>query len=255
MTMMKPTLAIVALAYAFPSLANSIDSAKSIEHHTNRASAKSQQHIDRSAEATIKLKAQIEQLQQETKNLRIYRDHLNSMVESQQQEMTSLDNQIAEIKTTRQGIVPLMYDMLAALEHQIEHDKPLRRHARVQRVDALKKLMPRADVSDAEKFRRILEAYQIEMDYGTKLGTYQGRITLNDDTKIEAQILYLGRVSLVARNLAGSQYWTWNAHSHQWQVLDSDAKEGIDNAFDVANKKVAPTFLSLPVSLTPAEAK
>lgn len=254
MTMIKPTLAIVALAYAFPGLANPIDTAKSIEHDTNHSSANSQQKVDRSAESAIKLKTQIEQLQQETKNLRIYRDHVQAMVESQQQEIANIDEQIAQVKTTRQGIVPLMYEMLDGLEHSIQNDKPLRRQARQNRLHKLKQLMPRADVSEAEKFRRILEAYQIELDYGTKLGTYRGRITVNQ-SQIEAQVLYLGRLSLVARNLNRSQYWTWNTQANQWQALDSDAKEGIDHAFKVAKEKESPSFLSLPVSLKTAEAK
>ncbi|MCV5804624.1 DUF3450 domain-containing protein, partial [Escherichia coli] len=69
-------------------------------------------------------------------------------------------------------------------------------------------MMTRADVADAEKFRRILEAYQIEMDYGTKLGVYQGKINLGDNEAVEADILYLGRLSLVARSLSGETFWS-----------------------------------------------
>ncbi|MGO1296361.1 MAG: DUF3450 domain-containing protein [Vibrio sp.] len=254
MTMIKPTLAIVALAYAFPCAASAIDNAKSIEQKTNQTSAHSQQRVDQSAESAIKLKAQIEQLQQETKNLRIYRDHVQAMVKSQQKEISSIDQQIADVKTTRQGIVPLMYEMLDGLEQQIKQDKPLRLKTRQHRLQQLKQLMPRADVSEAEKFRRILEAYQIELDYGTKLGTYRGRIAV-DDAQIEVEVLYLGRLSLVARNLNRSQYWTWNVKANQWQTLDSDAQEGIDQAFNVAKEKQSPSFLSLPVSLNTAEAK
>ncbi|MBJ6907612.1 DUF3450 family protein, partial [Vibrio cholerae] len=78
------------------------------------------------------------------------------------------------------------------------------------RAAKLDDLMTRADVADAEKFRRILEAYQIEMDYGTKLGIYQGKINLDANEKVEADVLYLGRVSLVARSLSGDKFWSWS---------------------------------------------
>ncbi|WP_427916708.1 DUF3450 domain-containing protein [Vibrio eleionomae] len=255
MKMMKPSLVLISLAAAMPVFANSLEDAKSIEHNTNVSSAVSQKKVDKSAQASIELRAEVEHLKEETKNLEVYRDHLKGLVSSQHDEMNSLNDQIAEIKTTRQGIVPLMYDMLDGLDALIKQDKPVRLETRQQRLAKLKALMPRADVSDAEKFRRILEAYQIEMDYGTKLGTYQGRIALSQDQQVEADVLYLGLVSLVARNLSQTRYWSWNAKQNQWQELDSGEKESIDRAFKLANQEIAPSFLTLPVSLTKAEAK
>lgn len=116
-------------------------------------------------------------------------------------------------------------------------------------------MMTRADVSDAEKYRRILEAYQIEMDYGIKLGVYQGRVALASDKTIEADVLHLGRISLVARNLNGSQYWAWNQTEAQWQELDSSMKSELDKAYDIAGQQAAPSLITLPVSLTVAEVK
>ncbi len=122
--------------------------------------------------------------------------------------MTSIDTQLQQINATRQGVVPLMYQMLAGLEEQIKQDKPIRIETRLARLDELKSLMPQADVSDAEKYRRILEAYQIEMDYGLKLGSYRSLINVGSD--IEAEQLYLGRLALVARSLDRHQYWSWD---------------------------------------------
>jgi hypothetical protein len=57
--------------------------------------------------------------------------------------------------------------------------------------------MGRADVAEAEKYRRILEAYQIEIDYGTNLGACPAEIELNDGIS-QVEQLYFGRVSLVS---------------------------------------------------------
>jgi hypothetical protein len=116
-------------------------------------------------------------------------------------------------------------------------------------------MMTRADVADAEKFRRILEAYQIEMDYGTKIGIYQGKITLEGNDQVEADILYLGRVSLVARSLSGEQFWSWSQQQNAWQSVGSEQKSELDKAFAMANKQIAPSMLTLPVSLNVAEGK
>ncbi len=255
MNLIKSSLILLSAVSVLPSNASTLDDAKAIQNRTNSHSATSQKKIDKSSAQTLALQSEIERLNEEVNNLTIYRDHLSSLVVSQESEMVSLEEQITEVHQTRQGIVPLMYRMIDGLETIIDQDKPIRLSARQERLARLKALMPRADVSDAEKYRRILEAYQIEMDYGSKLGVYQDTITLTENDRIEADILYLGRVSLVARNLNGTRYWSWNQNMKQWQALPSKMKGDIDTAYQLAYQQIAPTLLNLPVSLTAAEVK
>ncbi|HGF7475841.1 TPA: DUF3450 domain-containing protein [Vibrio mimicus] len=252
---MKRCLSILCASALLPAHAASLDQAQAIQNSTNQASAQSQQKIDRSAEKTLVLRAEIEQLNEEVKNLQIYRNHLQSLVVNQEQEMASLEQQTEEIKRTRQGIVPLMYDMIEGLEEWVAQDKLIRLTARQERIEKLKELMPRADVSDAEKYRRILEAYQIELDYGNKLGTYQAQIALSSARQVEAEVLYLGRLVLLARSLDGEQFWNWDAKQQSWQALSDANKSDLNAAYQLAQQQIAPTLLNLPVSLTAAEAK
>ncbi|MDC5806824.1 DUF3450 domain-containing protein [Vibrio europaeus] len=255
MNLMKTSLALILATSASTTMAaNSLDSAQSIQSKTNAASASSQKRIDVSAEKTLTLKAEIEQLEEEVKNLKVYRDHLTALVASQDQEVASLDSQIEEIKSTRQGIVPLMYQMVDGLKQIVAQDVPIKLEQRQERIAKLESMMTRADVSDAEKYRRILEAYQIELDYGTKLGLYQGQISVNDESR-EADVLYLGRISLVARSLNGSKFWSWDQKSNQWLDVDASLKSELDKAFSIAAKQTAPSLITLPVSLKVAEAK
>lgn len=255
MNLLKTSLALAISMMATSSVASSLDQAQAIQNKTNNASAASQKVIDKSSEASLALKAEIERLQEEVKNLEIYHDHLAALVESQNKEADSINAQIDEIKYTRQGVVPLMYQMIDGLQVLVEKDVPIKKEQRLERVEKLKAMMTRADVSDAEKYRRILETYQIEMDYGIKLGVYQGRIELSDNKVIEADVLHLGRASLVARNLNGTQYWSWNQVANQWQPQDASMKSELDKAFDIASQQAAPSLITLPVSLTVAEAK
>ncbi|MGL5430400.1 MAG: DUF3450 domain-containing protein [Vibrio sp.] len=252
---MKRCLLIACTSACLPVHAASLDQAQAIQTSTHQAAAYSQQKIDRSAEKSLVLRAEIEQLNEEVKNLQVYRDHLQSLVANQQQEMTSLTQQTEEIKRTRQGIVPLMYDMIAGLEDWVAQDKPIRLAARQQRIETLRALMPRADISDAEKYRRILEAYQIELDYGNKLGTYSAPISLASGQQVQVDILYLGRLVLLARSLDGEQFWSWNAKAQQWQPLSEAHKRDLTAAYQLAQQQIAPTLLNLPVSLTVAETK
>ncbi len=168
--------------------------------------------------------------------------------------MASLEQQTEEIKRTRQGIVPLMYDMIEGLEEWVAQDKPIRLAARQERIEKLKELMSRADVSDAEKYRRILEAYQIELDYGNKLGTYQAKITLPSAQEVEADVLYLGRLSLLARSLmASSSVFGIPSRTHGKQSRMPTKQSTA--AYQLAQQQIAPTLLNLPVGLTAVEVK
>ncbi|MDV5167618.1 DUF3450 domain-containing protein [Photobacterium rosenbergii] len=248
MNIKKTSLALLVLSLTAGVQASTLGDARSLESSMNAASANSQKKIDRSAEKTLSMKAEIEQLQEEVQNLQVYRDHLANLVHNQNDEMASLNQQIDGIKDTRQGVVPLMYSMLNGLKANVESDKPIRKEQRLARIEKLEKMMVQADISDAEKYRRILEAYQIELDYGTKMGIYQGQVAL-DNGAIEADMLYLGRISLVARSLDGTNYWSWNEKESVWQSLDHSFASDINKAFAIASKQAAPSLITLPVSV------
>ena len=56
----------------------------------------------------------------------------------------------------------------------------LRAFERSLRIGELRKLMERPDVLTSEKYRRVTEAYQIELDYGHTIEAYEGEITIHD---------------------------------------------------------------------------
>lgn len=245
----KPWSALLAMLFITSAHADKLDDARAVENKINREAATSQKNINASADNTLSMKAEIEQLQEEVKNLTVYRDHLARLVANQEQESGSLSMQIDGIKQTRQGLVPLMYGMIDGLKQSVSQDKPIRLAQRLERVEKLENMMSQADISDAEKYRRILESYQIELDYGIKLGTYSAVLTSSDSTELEADMLYLGRLSLVARSLDGKRYWVWKDNTKQWQELDKSFGSDIDKAYAIANKQIAPSLLTLPLSV------
>ena len=227
---------------------SNIDSAQALTQKMNNTAANSQHKIDNSADRTLSMQAEIERLQEEVDNLAVYRDHLAKLVNNQNQELDSLDEQLQGIKSTRQGIVPLMYKMLAGLEDIIHTGKPIKKEQRLARLEKLNAMMGQADVSDAEKYRRILEAYQIEIDYGTKLGVYQSEIALASlGQSITVDLLHLGRIAFVARSLDSQSYWQWHDERQKWITITEHTHD-IDKAFKMANKQIAPSLISLPVT-------
>ena len=258
MPLKKLSLLAVAVAMSVSThAADNLAQSRVINQTLTANAAASQNRVDQSAEQALLMQADIERLQEEVENLAIYRGHLANLVDNQQQELVSLQTQLQGIESTRQGIVPLMYNMLAELETIIANDQPIKHQQRGERLARLKALMSQADVSDAEKYRQILEAYQIEMDYGTKLGVYQGEIDISAgvDSNVATQTLtvelsHLGRVALLARSFDGQSYWQWLPHQQRWLTITT-ATADIDTAYKVAKKQLAPQLLTLPVALQP----
>ena len=117
---------------------------------------KSQEKIDGLADQTDQMLAEYRNVLRQTDSLRIYNDQLEKLVLSQKEEMASIDGQLINIETTQREIVPLMLKMIDVMADFVALDIPFLPEERQFRIEALQNLMERADVSLAEKYRRIL---------------------------------------------------------------------------------------------------
>ena len=213
---------------------------------TNQAAVKSQKKIDRVSGQTRKALDEFRRVSRETDNLITYNGHLRKMLRSQQEEKESIERQLVEIETTKHEIVPLILRMLESIETFVELDFPFLPEERHKRIENLKAMMLRADVSNAEKYRRILEAYQIENDYGQTIEAYRADLKANGTPKT-VNFLRLGRVALYYQTLDGNETGNWNRVKKRWQLLPDKYKKPIRNGLRIARKEKAPDLLILPV--------
>jgi len=102
--------------------------------------------------------------------------------------------------------------------------------------------LAREHAKNAERFRRLLEAYQIELDYGRNMVAYKGK--LPDER--EADFVRVGRVSLLYRTADGEEAGYWDAQQNQW-VVANEYNKAIENAVLIATKELAPDLVTVPV--------
>ncbi len=255
MTNPKPThlslvFAILSLI-SFSGHTEHLQDAISTETATNNASIQSQKKINRLNDQTQKMLEQYRSATHQAKTLTTYNQHLKDLLESQEKEKTSLEQQLKDIETTQREIVPLILRMLDSLDKFVKLDLPFLPEERTQRIDKLKEMITRADVSNAEKFRRILEAYQIENDYGNTIEAYRADLELNGVSS-SVDFLRLGRVALYYQRFDGSEAGYWDKETKQWQTLPSDYHNAIRNGLRIARKETAPDLLILPVQAAEA---
>ena len=162
----------------------------------------------------------------------------------QNEELSSIGQQLVDIETTNREVQPLMQQMVDTLDRFIQLDVPFNLDERTARVENLKKLMDRADVTISEKYRLILEAYQIELDYGRTFDSYEGPLGAGPDARTVV-FARLGRVSLMYRTLDGSETGYWDAEKKEF-VADPGYREAIEHAIEIANGGT-PDLLTVPV--------
>jgi hypothetical protein len=210
------------------------------------AQADSQKRVDKLADEKQSMADDYRNSLRESDSLKLYLQQLKAQLGSQQEQMDSIRGEIREIARTNVEILPLMQDMLGTLGQFVDLDMPFLLDERRERIGKLKDMMPRADVTVSEKFRRIVEAYQIEIDYGRTIESYSGNLKGK-----QVDFLRVGRVALLYQTPDGQETGYWDRTKKDW-VLDSDYADGVREGLKVARKQTSPDLLIVPL---PAAAK
>lgn len=237
------SLAAAIVLAASGASAQQLDQILRIDQQSTQESAESQQRIDRLSDQTQNLLDEYRTETARIDSLRDYNAQLEKLIRSQQEELDSLGTQLNEVTLIQREIMPLMNRMIEALDQFIDLDIPFLVEERTERVEKLRALMDRADVDPAEKYRRVMEAYQIENDYGRSVEDWQGEL---DDGRV-VDFLRVGRIAFMYLSRDGSEAKVWNPTSGSWEDA-SDYRNGIANGLRMARDQMAKDrLLTLPV--------
>jgi hypothetical protein len=245
-----PATAFVALAIAAGP--EKVQAVVGEQAKTDQSAAASQQRINQLDDEAQKLLGQFRQVSAETQSIKAYNQQLAAQIKSQTEEMESMQQQLNEIERTAREVLPMMQKMVDTLEQFVSLDVPFLLEERRNRVATLKETMNRADVTISEKYRRITEAYSVEMEYGRTLEAYDGKLGDGDQART-VQFLRVGRIALLYQALDGDETGYWDADKKAWEE-DSGYRDAVKSGLKVAKKQGAPDLLIIPVH-APQEAK
>jgi len=210
------------------------------------AQVDSQKKVDGLAEERLSLADEYRNSLREADSLKLYVQQLKSQLRSQEAEKEVVRSEIREIARTNIEILPLMQDMLGTFGQFVELDTPFLIDERRERVKQLNEMMPRADVTVSEKFRRILEGYQVEIDYGKTIEGYRGKLEGR-----EVDFLRIGRVALMYQTPDAKETGYWDREKKGW-VIDNSAAEGVKEGLKIARKQSSPDLMILPIQAASA---
>ena len=179
--------------------------------------------------------------------LKTYNDLLSAQILQQDLDIAYLKDSIKNVSVLERQLVPLMLRMIETLSIFIRNDLPFLIEERLARVKTLDELMRRSDVTIAEKYRRVIEAYEIETDYGRTIQTYVGSLIIDGKTR-EVNFLKLGRIALLAQSTNMEISLFWNFSQKNWSKVDKRAdKNGIREGIRIALKEIPPSLITIPI--------
>jgi len=216
------------------------------EQRANKAKA-SQVKIDKIDGQTKSIERDYRAVVKEVEGLEVYVKQLNKQLSAQEAELAQIEQSIKQVTLIERQITPLMLRMIEAIDLFVQADVPFQKEERIKRVQQLQEMMGRSDVTVAEKYRKVMDAYQKEMDYGRTIKTYRASLKL-DGSMREVDFLRVGRIALMYQSLDGEKIGIWNQDSGLFEPLASEYKSKLNMALRIAREQAAPDLIKVPLS-------
>jgi hypothetical protein len=239
-------LALPILSHGAGAQTEKLEEAVSERMSMNQEALASQQRIERLSDETEDLLTRYRAALRQIESLQTYNRQLEVLIDSQHGEMTQVQGELDRIDLVSRDVTPLMLRMIEALDQFVSLDVPFLPEERQERIREIRTMMRRADVSDAEKFRRIMEAYQIENEYGRTIEAYRSTLE-RGDREVTVDFLRVGRIALVYQTLDEADAGAWDQETRSWAPLDSSYRSAIRQGLRIARKQAAPDLIRLPL--------
>lgn len=227
-------------------LASELDKGEKQAAINHKQSQKSQQRIDKRDNEMRTARAEYLHNERMADVTEAYNHQINLLVSSQKKELSDLQTQLESIEEADQSVLPMLTRMVNTLRQFISADLPFLHLERQKRQAKLDALLLRADVSVAEKYRQILEAYMVEVQYGRTFEAYSASLE-QDNKKRQVNYLRLGRTALYYQTLNGQESGLWQPSIQEWQVLTKTQNLTLRKAIQIARQQQVPELIDLPL--------
>lgn len=230
---------------------------------------------------------QYKMLLQEISDRRMNLAQREFYIQQQSEEIETLTARIAEKSdvTAREELLPVVREMVAEIEKVMVSDLPFRIERRFALLDDLRADLQAEDVSVFDVYRRAMEIYGQEVNYGLQVGSYQGLNPIADrqrrrfkacqaDTQsatcdlnkeqqsalrngaeiedLEEQLydgnyIHFGRLALLYLERDSSEGYRYNQTSSQWDALSNSELLGLRQNVRIARGESAIGTMTAPI--------
>ena len=223
-----------------------LDDTLFVQRSSDLGSKNSQTIVSNLSDETQDLLGQYRLVLQQIDRLVAYNDYVERLIVDQEAQIIDIRKQLDQFALIERGIVPLMLDSIDTLDKFIDLDVPFLLEERKARVARLRTIMDLSDVTVSEKYRQIMDAYQIETTYGRDIEAYTGLLEIDGESR-QVDFLRIGRTSLTYQTPDQEETGFWNKQTGQWEKLPNKYQNYVTQGLRVARKQVTPNILELPI--------
>lgn len=166
-------------------------------------------------------------------------------VENQQLDIRGLEQDVENVQGLQRAITPLMDEMLAQLEALVEADIPFLQTERSERIARLRSVMADSTQTPASRYRLLIEAFQIENEYGRTIEAYDGAVD-NNGEELNVEFLRIGRLALIYKNADDTILRIWNSDTGQFEDLSDGYLADVRQGLRMAKEQTPPGLLTIP---------
>jgi len=206
----------------------------------------SQERVNSQNDAARTLTDQYRAINKEVDGLRVYNRLMTAQVQGQQATLDDISLSMDQVDVINRQIFPLMERMIDGIAQSIALDIPFLLEEREKRVETLQATLGRSDVSVAEKFRKVMEAYQIELDYGSSAEWYKQTLEIQGGVR-DYNMLRIGRIGLYFQSDDSQITGMWDPEKGAFVVLDNEHRGEIRKGLRMARQLIAPELLLIPL--------
>ncbi len=222
------------------------------ENNSNiNLSEKSQQEIDSLSTEKDSLLAEWKVVVKQVEGLKIYNEQKRQQIKAQEERLVTLAEQTRQVVVIQRQIPPLMERMADSLEQFVNLDAPFSMNERTRRINQVRATLSDPKVTASEQVRQVLEAYNIEREYGRTIETYEDSIVLDGEEKV-VNILRIGRLALMYQLKDQSEAGIWNSDLGQWEEV-SGYRIPVRDGIRMASKTAPLDLLAVPVKIKGGE--
>ena len=225
--------------------ASDMESVLEVGRENSLQSSVSQEKIDDTEKDTDKIVNEYKVVSKQVEGLRLYNEQKRIQIQAQKDLIAKLDDQKEQVVETQRQLPGRAQLMLEALEEFVLLDLPFYLDERLERLDIVRGSLANPKITASEQVRQILEAYNIEAEYGRKISSYESTEII-DGKEMVVNILVVGRIGMFYQTKDEQQSGFWNKETNDWEEV-SGYRTAIRDGIRMA-KKLAPTdMLLLPV--------
>jgi len=228
---------------------------------------------------------QYSQLLEQIANAKLSLAQKEAFVAHQEAEMASLKAQIAGTDDLKAGVQPMLDKMIAAIETEMSADVPFKQGERFERFNDAAGVISDAAAIPAEKMRKALNLYSVEVNYGQTMEAYAGNHPIAEksgkrmtacleDAKsnacglnkkqlkeidrgapvdeltipvMDGDYLRYGRLALVYMTHDASESYRYDPASKTWDEFSAAKTLEVRRAIRIAKGEAAPGVVTAPV--------